>query len=39
VVPCWHPVSHHASEDAVLFGLSDEPLMRFAGYYRDELLD
>ena len=30
------PIAHHASEDAVLFGLSDEPLMRFAGYYRAE---
>lgn len=37
VVPCWHAFSHRAIADAQLFGLSDEPLMRFAGYYRMEL--
>lgn len=35
-IPCWTKFEHHASEDAVLFGLSDEPQMRFANYYRFE---
>jgi gentisate 1,2-dioxygenase len=34
VVPCWAGHSHHAVSDAVLFELSDEPLMRWAKYYR-----
>jgi gentisate 1,2-dioxygenase len=37
VVPCWTAFAHQASADALLFGLSDEPLMRFAGYYREEV--
>ena len=36
VVPCWNAFAHQASADSLLFGLSDEPLMRFAGYYRSE---
>jgi gentisate 1,2-dioxygenase len=39
VAPCWHAISHHASSDAQLFMLSDEPLLRFSGYYRFEALD
>lgn len=35
-VPCWSWVEHRADCDAVLFGLSDEPQMRFANYYRFE---
>jgi len=34
VVPCWTWHEHHAASDAQLFELSDEPLMRFAKYYR-----
>jgi gentisate 1,2-dioxygenase len=36
-VPCWTWFEHRADADAVLFGMSDEPLMRFAQYYRAEL--
>jgi gentisate 1,2-dioxygenase len=36
VVPGWNKYEHRAATDAVLFALSDEPLMRFAGYYRFE---
>jgi gentisate 1,2-dioxygenase len=36
VVPGWHKVEHHAATDSVLFDLSDEPLMRFSKYYRQE---
>ena len=39
VAPCWHAISHHASSDAQLFTLTDEPLLRFASYYRFEALD
>jgi gentisate 1,2-dioxygenase len=34
VVPSWRGHAHHADDDAVLFELSDEPLMRWAKYYR-----
>ncbi len=37
--PCWHTISHHASSDAQLFVLSDEPLLRFSNYYRFEAVD
>lgn len=36
VVPCWRPVVHEASEDAVLFSATDEPVQRFCGYLREE---
>ena len=36
VAPGWYPISHHPNSDAQLFVLSDEPLMRFSGYYRFE---
>lgn len=36
VVPSWHKVEHHAAVDSVLFDLSDEPLMRFCKYYRQQ---
>ena len=35
-VPNWSWIEHKASEDAVMFQMSDEPLMRFAKYYRFE---
>jgi len=38
VAPCWHRIEHRADADAVLFAMSDEPLMRFARYYRFESL-
>ncbi len=34
--PNWSWIEHTASEDAVMFQMSDEPLMRFAKYYRFE---
>jgi gentisate 1,2-dioxygenase len=36
-VPTWTRFAHKASADALLFAMSDEPLMRFAKYYRVEL--
>ena len=36
-VPTWMWFEHAASSDAVLFEMSDEPLMRFAKYYRAEV--
>ena len=36
VVPKWNKYEHHATSDAVLFDLSNEPLMRFTKYYRFE---
>jgi len=35
-VPCWTKFEHHAAEDAQLFLMSDEPLMRFGRFYRFE---
>jgi gentisate 1,2-dioxygenase len=35
-VPCWSWFEHHAAKDAQVFCMSDEPLMRFSGYYRHE---
>ena len=34
--PCWSWIEHQASEDTVMFSMTDEPLMRFAKYYRFE---
>src|SRR5712691_3128136 len=36
VVPTWNKYEHRATSDTLLFALSDEPLMRFAKYYRFE---
>ncbi|MPY68654.1 MAG: cupin domain-containing protein [Alphaproteobacteria bacterium] len=36
VVPCWRPVEHEASSDAILFSATDEPLQRACGYLREE---
>jgi gentisate 1,2-dioxygenase len=35
-VPCWRPVVHEASDDAILFSATDEPVQRFCGYLREE---
>ncbi len=35
--PIWHWTMHGAEEDSVVFRMTDEPLMRFAKYYREEL--
>ena len=36
--PMWRSVAHRIEEDAVVFRMSDEPLMTFAKYYRRELV-
>ncbi len=36
VIPTWTKFSHRASDDSMLFCMSDEPQMRFAKYYRFE---
>jgi gentisate 1,2-dioxygenase len=35
-IPKWNKFEHRAISDSVLFDLSNEPLMRFAKYYRFE---
>lgn len=37
--PCWTWIEHKATSDAVVFSMSDEPLMRFAKYWRFESED
>jgi gentisate 1,2-dioxygenase len=34
-VPTWSTFQHRADADALLFGVSDEPVMRALGYYRE----
>jgi gentisate 1,2-dioxygenase len=36
VAPCWTKFEHRGTSDALLFALTDEPLMRYAKYYRFE---
>lgn len=36
VVPSWNWASHRADADAVLFSMTDEPLMEFCRYHRFE---
>jgi gentisate 1,2-dioxygenase len=36
--PAWSRIEHHASEDTVMFSMSDEDLMRWSHYYRIEAL-
>ena len=36
--PAWNRIEHHASEDTVMFCMSDRELMRWARYYRFEPL-
>lgn len=36
VAPIWKWIEHRASSDAVVFSMTDEPLMRFAKYWRFE---
>jgi gentisate 1,2-dioxygenase len=36
VAPSWHPVSHHANEDAVLFSFSDRPAQKALGIWRED---
>jgi gentisate 1,2-dioxygenase len=37
VVPSWHPVAHHAQEEAVLFSFSDRPAQKALGLWREDL--
>ena len=37
VVPSWAPVSHEASEDAVLFSFSDRPVQKAMGLWREQM--
>jgi gentisate 1,2-dioxygenase len=36
VAPAWSWITHAIDGDALLFTMSDEPLMRFSQYYRFE---
>ena len=38
VAPSWHPVSHAANEDSVLFSFSDRPVQKMLGLWREETL-
>jgi gentisate 1,2-dioxygenase len=37
VVPSWSPLSHEASEDAVLFSASDRPVQAMLGLWREQV--
>jgi gentisate 1,2-dioxygenase len=39
VAPGWNAIAHRAASDAQWFAMSDEPLLRFANYYRFEAVD
>jgi len=39
VSPAWKPVVHTVSEDAILFQMTDEPVMRWARYWRFDPVD
>jgi gentisate 1,2-dioxygenase len=39
VVPSWAPVEHHGDTSADLFSLSDTPVLRALGIYREQTLD
>jgi len=36
--PLWNTIAHEASDDTIMFCMSDEALMQWAGYYRFEAL-
>jgi gentisate 1,2-dioxygenase len=36
VAPSWHPVSHAATEESVLFSFSDRPAQRALGIWRED---
>jgi gentisate 1,2-dioxygenase len=36
VVPSWHAVTHHSSEESVLFSFSDRPAQKALGIWREE---
>ena len=35
--PMWRWIEHAANEDSMVFRMTDEPVMRFAKYYRQEI--
>jgi len=37
--PAWSRMEHQASEDSVVFSMSDEPVMRWSRYYRFEAMN
>ena len=37
VVPSWHPVSHRAAEESVLFSFSDRPAQKVLGIWRESI--
>ena len=39
VAPGWNAIAHRAASDAQWFAMNDEPLLRFANYYRFEAVD
>lgn len=39
VVPSWMPVAHEASEEAVLFSMSDRPAQQALGLWRERVPD
>lgn len=39
VVPSWSALEHHAAENADIFTLSDTPVLRALGIYREQVLD
>jgi len=39
VVPSWIPVSHQASEQAILFSASDRPVQQALGLWREQEMD
>ena len=39
VVPSWAPVQHHPDEVSNLFEMTDRPVMKAVGLYREETLD
>jgi gentisate 1,2-dioxygenase len=36
VVPSWHPVSHEAEEESVLFSFSDRPIQEKLDLFRED---
>ena len=38
-IPTWKRIEHRVSDDAVVMGMTDEPLMRFCKFWRFEALD
>jgi len=39
IVPSWHPVSHEAEAEAVLFSFSDRPAQKALGLWREEIME